>query len=78
MTETLDATPWPGRGHAALEAPQGTLILLDGKLPHYSGANRSARSRQAYTLHLIDGTCRYSADNWLQRAADLPLRGFAA
>lgn len=77
VTETLDPTPWPDQDHIPLEVPRGTLILLDGKLPHYSGANRSARSRQAYTLHLIDDACRYPADNWLQRAPGLPLRGFA-
>ena len=46
---------------------KGTLILLHGQLPHRSGPNLSDRSRHAYTLHLIDGACRYSPDNWLQR-----------
>ena len=50
--------------------------MLHGLLPHLSGANRSARSRHAYTLHVIDGNARYPADNWLQRAPELPLRGF--
>ena len=59
-----------------LEVKQGTLIVLDGLLPHYSGANRSERSRHAYTLHLIDGVCRYPDDNWLRRAPEMPLRGF--
>ena len=40
--------------------------------------NRSERSRHAYAVHVIDGTTHYPADNWLQRPADLPLRGFAA
>ena len=55
---------------------KGTLILLHGQLPHRSGPNLSDRSRHAYTLHLIDGACRYSPDNWLQRGPDMPLRGF--
>jgi phytanoyl-CoA hydroxylase len=46
-------------------------------LPHRSAANRSSRSRHAYTLHLIDGACRYSPDNWLQRSPGRPARGFA-
>jgi phytanoyl-CoA hydroxylase len=74
--ETLDPTPLPVDGLTALPAAEGTLILLHGQLPHRSGPNLSERSRHAYTLHLIDGACRYSADNWLQRGADMPLRGF--
>lgn len=58
-----------------LEVAAGTLIVLDGLLPHYSQANRSQRRRAAYTLHAIDPTAEYPADNWLQRDA-LPLRGF--
>ena len=56
----------------------GTLVIFDGRTPHRSGANRSADSRMAYTLHVIDKNCHYRADNWLQRRPDLPLRGFAA
>ncbi len=74
--ETLDPEPLPVDGLTALPAAKGTLILLHGQLPHRSGPNLSDRSRHAYTLHLIDGACRYSPDNWLQRGPDLPLRGF--
>lgn len=74
--ETLDATPLPEDGLVPLWAPKGTLVLLHGQLPHRSGPNLSARSRHAYALHLVDGTCRLSPDNWLQRATDMPLRGF--
>jgi phytanoyl-CoA hydroxylase len=59
-----------------LEAPRGTLILLDGLLPHLSGPNRSDHPRHAYTLHVIEGAAEYPTDNWLQRGPDLPLRGF--
>jgi phytanoyl-CoA hydroxylase len=76
--EVFDASPYPTDGLVALEAPRGTLILLDGQLPHLSGPNRSDKPRHAYTLHVIDGTAAYPADNWLQRTASLPLRGFAA
>ena len=75
--EVIDEEAWPPEGLIPLEAPAGTLIILDGLLPHLSCANRSARSRQAYTLHLIEGRHRYPADNWLQRSPDLPWRGFA-
>lgn len=74
--EILDPTPLPTEGLMPLEARRGDLIVLHGRLPHRSTANRSDRSRHAYTLHLIDGTCRLSADNWLQRPPDNPPRGF--
>ncbi|MFO1061946.1 MAG: phytanoyl-CoA dioxygenase family protein [Dongiaceae bacterium] len=74
--ETPDPRPWPVEEAVALPARRGTLIVLHGHLPHLSSANRSPRSRHAYTLHLIDGTARYAADNWLQRDPAMPLRGF--
>ncbi|MFO1351279.1 MAG: phytanoyl-CoA dioxygenase family protein [Gammaproteobacteria bacterium] len=76
IMDTWDASPWPLDHAIPLEAPAGTLIVLDGLLPHLSGANRSSRSRQAYALHVIDGACAYPEDNWLRRSVDLPLRGF--
>jgi phytanoyl-CoA hydroxylase len=74
--ETLDPVPLPVAGLMSVPASKGTLVVLHGQLPHRSGPNLSDRSRHAYTLHLIDGKCRYSPDNWLQRGPDLPLRGF--
>ena len=71
-----DPTPFDNDGEVPLEAPAGTLILLHGEAPHRSGANRSDRSRHAYALHVIDGASAYPPDNWLQRPADLPVRGF--
>ena len=72
----LDNTPWPGCESAIpVELKAGGLVVFHSHLPHYSAPNRSARSRQAYTLHVTDGTCNYSKDNWLQ-ADKLPLRGF--
>jgi phytanoyl-CoA hydroxylase len=76
VTEMLDDTPWPEERRVAVEARAGTLVVFDGRAPHLSAANRSSRSRHAYTLHVIDRTCHYPAENWLQRSADLPLRGF--
>ena len=73
--EILDPTPWPQERLIPLEVPQGTLIVLHGLLPHLSYANRSPKSRHAYTLHLIDGDCEYPADNWLQRGTAQPLFG---
>ena len=74
--EVLDDTPWPTEQARPLEATKGTLVVLHGLLPHGSAPNTSASSRHAYTLHVIDGTAAYPADNWLQRPPELPLRGF--
>jgi phytanoyl-CoA hydroxylase len=74
VTEVLESSPWPAGPRVGLEAAKGSLIVLHGLLPHYSGANDSGRSRHAYTLHAIDAECRYPADNWLVRGPDLPLR----
>ncbi len=74
--ETLDDAPWPDLPLASLEAAQGTLIILHGLLPHLSYANASEKSRHAYTLHVVDGACEYSSDNWLRRSPAMPLRGF--
>lgn len=69
--------PGPGGPLVPLEVPAGTLVVLHGLLPHWSGPNRSDRSRQAYSLHLIDAAADYPDDAWLQRPPELPLRGFA-
>ena len=76
-TDVLDPTPYDHGDLVPMEAEAGTLVAFHGCLPHWSGANTSDRPRLAYTLHVIDGTAHYRADNWLQRGADLPLRGFA-
>lgn len=55
------APPW-----RALEVPRGTLVLLHGLLPHWSGPNRSPRSRHAYSVHVVDADCHYPDDNWLR------------
>jgi len=75
--EKLDATPWPSDSTAVpLEAKAGSLVCFHGLLPHYSAPNRSPVSRHAYTLHATDGTAAYSPQNWIQRDARFPVRGF--
>lgn len=72
----LDETPWPTEdGGQCVEVKAGSLLVFQGRLPHYSAANRSATSRQAFTLHVTDAECEYAAENWLQ-AKKLPLQGF--
>jgi phytanoyl-CoA hydroxylase len=74
--EIFDQTPWPEEKLQPLEVKKGTLIVLHPLLPHLSRENRSSRSRHAYTLHIIDASAHYPAENWLQRSAEMPLRGF--
>ena len=77
VMDVYDAEPYPTAGLVPLEAKRGTLVLLDGALPHRSGPNLSDKPRHAYTIHAIDGIAEYLSDNWLQRPT-LPLRGFVA
>jgi len=75
IMETLDQTPFEAID-TPLEVKKGSLILLHGRLPHCSSENKSDNSRHAYTLHVIDGECKYPTFNWLQRSNNMPLRGF--
>ncbi|MEK6281799.1 MAG: phytanoyl-CoA dioxygenase family protein [Acidobacteriota bacterium] len=74
--DVFDSSPFAEEKLVPLEVKKGSLILLDGLLPHKSLANRSQKSRHAYTLHVISTNSRYPANNWLQRSPDMPLRGF--
>lgn len=75
--ETLDTTPWPDDSVAVpLEAAAGSLVCFHGLLPHYSAPNRSPVSRHAYTLHATCSSTEYSPNNWIQRDAAFPARGF--
>ena len=70
------ADPYPTDGLVPLEATIGSVIVLNGLVPHWSATNRSDTSRHAFTLHVIDATAEWPDDNWLQRPAHLPFRGF--
>lgn len=76
VMDVLDPEPYPLDNLQCLEAKRGTLVLLDGAVPHLSAANTSDKPRHAYTIHAIDGAASYLDDNWLQRPT-LPLRGFS-
>ena len=72
--EELSNEPFP-ETDTFVEVKKGTLVLLHGRLPHYSCENKSPNSRHAYTIHAIDGKSKYLDYNWLQRP-DLKLSGF--
>jgi phytanoyl-CoA hydroxylase len=83
LFEPLDATPMPkappvGDTLVPLEVSAGTMVVLHGRLPHWSGVNRSGVSRHAYSLHCISGSADYPEWNWLQRPADMPLRSLSS
>lgn len=66
--EKLDSCPWPSPAEAvAVEVPAGSLVVFADHLPHFSSENRSGRSRQAFTMHFMDGRSEWSKSNWLQR-----------
>lgn len=64
-------TPPPPAWDASLlewiEVPAGTLVIFNGSFPHLSEANRSSRSRHAYTLHAVSGAALYPDSNWIRR-----------
>tara|TARA_Y100000817_G_scaffold257956_1_gene211597 strand:+ start:14 stop:874 length:861 start_codon:yes stop_codon:yes gene_type:complete len=64
--EELSNEPFP-QTDTFVEVKKGSLVLLHGRLPHYSCENKSLNSRHAYTLHVIDGKTKYLDYNWLQR-----------
>mmetsp|Transcript_22176 Transcript_22176/g.89744 ORF Transcript_22176/g.89744 Transcript_22176/m.89744 type:complete len:292 (-) Transcript_22176:337-1212(-) len=58
---------------ASLPMNEGDLILIHGAVLHRSAANRSQRTRLAYTFHIIESKdCLWSPQNWLQRAPEAP------
>lgn len=49
-----------------VEIPAGSLVLINGSVLHKSERNLSGRTRNAYTFHVVEGTAKYDAQNWLQ------------
>lgn len=58
--------------YVVLPMNAGDLILLHGALLHMSKENKSAKSRHAYSIHVIEGNVPSTC--WLQRPASLPFR----
>lgn len=74
--KVLRDEPLPTEGYVPIEVEAGSLVLLHGQLPHWSAANESRRSREAFTLHVIERQAHYPDDNWLQRPAAMVLKTF--
>ncbi|XP_061435162.1 phytanoyl-CoA dioxygenase domain-containing protein 1 [Lethenteron reissneri] len=65
--------PYPDEGFVAVPVKQGGLVLIHGEVVHRSSANRSPRSRHAYTFHLMEARgSQWSPRNWLQPTSALP------
>lgn len=56
-----------------VETKAGSLVVIHGEIIHASDANKSERSRHAYTWHCVEkaGT-EYDKLNWLQPTESLP------
>lgn len=65
-----DHTPWPLDKMIPLEVPRGSVIVLHGLLPHMSKTNLSAKSRHAYTLHLMSRKHEFESTNWLKPSSN--------
>lgn len=64
----------PPEDYVCIEAKRGDCLLLHGSTVHKSDRNTSGTPRNAYTLHIVDGSTPMSPDCWLQRGhARLPL-----
>ena len=51
----------------------GSVVLIHGQVVHKSEANKSAKSRHAYTFHMVETEgSEYSKENWLQPTETLP------
>lgn len=74
VMHVLDPSPLPpaepGAPWVPLAVERGTMVVLHGLLPHWSCANRSARSRHAYALHFVDASARWTEDNWMRRTTN--------
>ncbi len=74
--EVHDAREWLPEKALPLEVRCGSVILLHGQCAHGSGPNLSDHSREAFSLHIVDGQCAYADDNWIKWEHDNRILGF--
>ncbi|KAI9336707.1 hypothetical protein BDR26DRAFT_911981 [Obelidium mucronatum] len=55
----------PQEDYVCVPTKAGTLVLIHGQVLHKSGHNKSGKSRNIYTFHMIEGENAYASDNWL-------------
>ncbi|ORY46615.1 phytanoyl-CoA dioxygenase family protein [Rhizoclosmatium globosum] len=64
--------PDPEEEYVCVPTKAGTLVLIHGQVLHKSGHNRSGKSRNIYTFHMIEGESPYAPDNWLLPTPEMP------
>lgn len=68
---TASAPHYQKSNFTPVPVKKGTCILIHGQVVHYSEANKSDKSRHAYTFHAIErNNTKYSEENWLQPTND--------
>lgn len=75
LFEPAEKVEYSTEGGVPLEIKAGTLVLIHGALVHWSDANKSDKSRYAYSIHVVEGAegFEYPRDNWLQRDTPFPV-----
>lgn len=57
----------PESDFTPMEVAGGDVLVMHGTLEHFSMRGEDpARSRESLQVHLVEGTARWPADNWLQ------------
>ncbi|CAI5727120.1 unnamed protein product [Peronospora effusa] len=73
VPETIE--PFDVSKSQPLITKKGDLVLLHSSFVHYSEANRSSKSRHAYSIHVVEShEVEYPKDNWLQMTDNVPLK----
>eukprot|EP01095_Lingulamoeba_sp_RSL-Kostka_P007008 TRINITY_DN2215_c2_g2_i2.p1 TRINITY_DN2215_c2_g2~~TRINITY_DN2215_c2_g2_i2.p1 ORF type:complete len:305 (+),score=103.59 TRINITY_DN2215_c2_g2_i2:51-965(+) len=74
--EEIKSEFWDETKAITVEVPAGSLVMFDGSLVHFSKSNTSNKSREAFTIHMIERSSNWPSDNWLQRDEDFPFKGY--
>lgn len=64
-------------GGVPLPTAAGDLVILNGQVVHWSNQNESDIARHALMVHVVDGACHYSSENWLQYPEGKEFPGFS-
>lgn len=58
---------YPDEDFVPCPVKKGSLVLIHGLVAHKSEANKSNKSRHAYTFHVMETEdAKWSEENWLQ------------
>jgi len=68
----LDSSAWPLEELVPIEVKKGSVIALNGMLPHMTLSNCTSETTHAFSMHMISADSQYSKDNWLQPTLNEP------